>query len=790
MGPVRRQGAVVLGAATCPVADCTAASDPQTTRQVEGVDGEVELATFSFYVRASGTHEVQLDETRLVGFNGKSLFVSDSPLLAPSPTPSLAELDITKNNAITDADAWLLISTWTDLQRENLCIADTVAGHDLDGNGCIDVADVQVAMSRWGETTSKGTGAADPNAPAALVTFTVDSSGDEPDANPGDGQCWTNQGTCTLRAAIEESNSRPGSERIQFDIRNPNGSCPSLTIIEPADTLIIDDSPRNDGITIDGYTQCGASPNTNWVDGNAAIKIEIKGTKEEWVHGLLILSANNTVRGLSVYDWHRQVQIVGGSAHDNVIAGNFLGTNADNSHQSNLAGAEGEGINIRDNATYNTIGGAEPASRNIISGNDQDGVGLQGSGVDYNVVIGNYIGLQQDGVSRRSNKDGIDVAEGVAYNQIGGLNPGERNVIAGNRGDGIELSHDLATVGNQIVGNYVGLDAYGAQAMPNRDRGVTFEDLVNANYVYRNVIVGNNGHGVRFQTVLDNELYDNFIGVVPSGLEPDGVVPQARQVNDFIVMPNGINEYGDDGKSGVALFGGSQGNIVRNNVIAHHPEYGIHVQATSSYLNYSTCETYYNTFSQNSIYENDGVGIKLQKGTCDGTEYYANQQIQPPVIDQATTSLVTGQTCGDCKVEVFIADKAQVNDPGGDNEGEGKTFVAEGTADAAGNFSVSVGGVAEGQLVTATATDGSGNTSQFARNVIVAADPATPTQTPTNTPTHTPTSTPTQTPTQTPTNTPTHTPTSTPTQTPTSTPSAPTPVEGEARLHLPILLSE
>ncbi len=51
-------------------------------------------------------------------------------------------------------------------------------------------------------------------APSFAATFTVDSTSDGVDANPGDGACATKSGTCTLRAAVQESNARPGPDRI------------------------------------------------------------------------------------------------------------------------------------------------------------------------------------------------------------------------------------------------------------------------------------------------------------------------------------------------------------------------------------------------------------------------------------------------------------------------------------------------------------------------------------------------------------------------------------------------
>jgi CSLREA domain-containing protein len=53
-----------------------------------------------------------------------------------------------------------------------------------------------------------------PHGQALAVSFTVNSTADQPDANPGDGICRTASNTCTLRAAIMEANSSPGADTI------------------------------------------------------------------------------------------------------------------------------------------------------------------------------------------------------------------------------------------------------------------------------------------------------------------------------------------------------------------------------------------------------------------------------------------------------------------------------------------------------------------------------------------------------------------------------------------------
>lgn len=73
LGPVRRDGAVVLGAATCPVDRCEAALGEAVTRQDQGVYGRVELASLSFLAASPGNYALGLDGTQLVDPNGNLL---------------------------------------------------------------------------------------------------------------------------------------------------------------------------------------------------------------------------------------------------------------------------------------------------------------------------------------------------------------------------------------------------------------------------------------------------------------------------------------------------------------------------------------------------------------------------------------------------------------------------------------------------------------------------------------------------------------------------------------------
>jgi CSLREA domain-containing protein len=61
--------------------------------------------------------------------------------------------------------------------------------------------------------------------PVHAAGFTVNSTGDGSDANPGNGICATSGGVCTLRAAIQEANALAGADTITL----PAGTY-SLTI--------------------------------------------------------------------------------------------------------------------------------------------------------------------------------------------------------------------------------------------------------------------------------------------------------------------------------------------------------------------------------------------------------------------------------------------------------------------------------------------------------------------------------------------------------------------------------
>src|SRR5262249_40629751 len=134
------------------------------------------------------------------------------------------------------------------------------------------------------------------------------------------------------------------------------------------------------------------------------------------------------------------------------------------------------GVSVTASA-FNAIGGAGAGERNLISGNDLQGIRLLDA--VGNRVVGNLVGTTLSGDAALANGpeegagDGIRV-EGGKFNVIGGHTAAERNVVSGNFDDGIDLRD--GAFGNLVLGNYVGTDVTGTRALGNGADGVFLEN--------------------------------------------------------------------------------------------------------------------------------------------------------------------------------------------------------------------------------------------------------------------------------------------------------------------------
>ncbi len=238
------------------------------------------------------------------------------------------------------------------------------------------------------------------------------------------------------------------------------------------------------GITVDGYSQPGASPNTASIrePNNAVLQIAIDGRSgnRNSEGDLLTLSGDNiTVKGLS-----------------------FL----------NVIGPEQYGVNFRDDATGGQVSGCwiglHPDGETIAGGEIGIGVccgtggghviGTNGDGIDdraeFNVIVGhnvntiveeapdvrisgNFIGVLPSGLEAADSAELTegDAVEGaflpglvIGTNGDGTADADEGNIIGGMLDDVIEF-WDGENPGVIIAGNVIGVGIDGETPLPNLD---------------------------------------------------------------------------------------------------------------------------------------------------------------------------------------------------------------------------------------------------------------------------------------------------------------------------------
>ena len=466
--------------------------------------------------------------------------------------------------------------------------------------------------------------------PAHAKTFTVNYTGDGPDAVPGNGACNVIFGLCSLRAAIEEANAAAGADTINFNIF---GSGPHT--IAPDAPL-----PQITGpVAIDGYSQSGASPNALAVGNNAVLKIELSGINAgPDASGLMINASNTTVKGLVINQWDGSgVEIFGSEVEGNKVIGNFIGTTANGSGD---LGNGLHGVVISAAASDNTIGGTQTAARNIISGNDVNGVSILSA--QGNQVIDNYIGTDKNGTLDLGNsQSGVFIGGAATNNTVGGAGTAARNVISGNNGDGV-IIFGASAKSNKVMGNFVGTNASGTQDRGNSQSGIFISDapdntIGGATAGARNIISGNNGDGVGIFAggAKGNKVLGNYVGTDKNGSldlgnSQSGVMIFGAASDNTIggtetAARNIIS--GNEG-SGVAILTGAEDNRVTGNFIGTDVSgtsdlgndfHGVRIDGAANNMVGGTTAA-----ARNIISGNDQRGVTIEDAGATGNKVMGN----------------------------------------------------------------------------------------------------------------------------------------------------------------------
>lgn len=196
----------------------------------------------------------------------------------------------------------------------------------------------------------------------------------------------------SLRQAILNADASGTAQAIHFQLPSNQLTIQPVTALPEITVPIVIDATSQAGfagspiVTLDGSQHGAASP----------------------FHGLVIDAGASTIRGLTIENFPDDGILLKG-AGDSTIVGDAILSNGDT------------GVFLQ-GSVGNTIGGTASADRNVISGNAFVGVQIS-SGSSYNLVQGNFIGLDSTGMKPKGNGlDGVLISAS-SNNTIGGGPP-------------------------------------------------------------------------------------------------------------------------------------------------------------------------------------------------------------------------------------------------------------------------------------------------------------------------------------------------------------------------------
>jgi hypothetical protein len=339
-------------------------------------------------------------------------------------------------------------------------------------------------------------------APAAAAIFTVTTTADS--------------GAGSLRQAILDANASPGADTIAFAI--PGAGVQTIVL---ASAL----PPVTDVVTIDGYTQAGSSPNTLPLDqgSNAVLNVEVSGAAVTADTCLVYAADGGRIQGLTLNRCPLGTLQATGSV---TIAGNFIGTTpagtplTDGAPQNRGVYAYG-GLTAGAAITV-TIGGPNPAERNVIAGHTAFSLseGIRVYNFVNAVIQGNLIGVDASDSYAIANGVGIFCSSPGPVT-IGGSGPNDGNVVAGSLAMGIHLSTSLAPY--FVRGNFIGTNAAETRALGNAGGGI---DVVAG----QPVLIGGTNTGEA--NVIAYSGGGGF-NTLPGGITVSGLSPVAIRGNRF-----------------------------------------------------------------------------------------------------------------------------------------------------------------------------------------------------------------------------------------------------------------
>lgn len=366
-----------------------------------------------------------------------------------------------------------------------------------------------------------------PAAPAWAETFVVDRPSDESDHDLSDEICAIDEepdSGCTLRAAIQNVNRKIDAEgpgdTIEFAL--PGGD----PRIQPEKPL----PPIGDTVHIDGTSQPGFSGEpVVQIDGSKIARYPTPPPQPNgsptvnWPWGLDIRGVYSHLDAIKV-DHFQSALVVFYGAHGSRLTNSYIGTE-DPAVPSQERAVNGVWVKSTSDVT---IGGSTIAERNVIGGHWANVV-VSGKDASDNMVRNNYLGVAPDGRGLlRDSKFGV-----LNTNDEEGL--AARTSIVGNIIAQTEIGIRVVRSPNAIiVGNFIGVDRYGAARTPGdatygpSEGGIDIQNAPDAivgdhSPGFANVIAGAAQYGVRVIFGSKRAIVEgNHIGTNVSGNDIEG----------------------------------------------------------------------------------------------------------------------------------------------------------------------------------------------------------------------------------------------------------------------------
>ncbi len=520
----------------------------------------------------------------------------------------------------------------------------------------------------------------------------------------------------SFRQAIIDINAVPaaGPHNITFNIPASDANCVAASGVCTI-SLLTALPLITKTVVIDGYTQSGATANTNPpnLGTNASLRVEISALASVGTSIVLGVSGS-VVRGLIL---NRRVGIALTGTGGHLVEGNFIGTNAAGS--AGFAGAQ-NGVTVSTNSNNNLIGGTTPAARNVISGTNT-GILISSPSIPIvgTQIVGNLIGTNAAGTAAIANEVAIAFVQSGGKNTIiGGSTAAARNVISGNTSGIYDESFIIGTSSNNTIsGNYIGVDVSGLAALGNVQYGIATSSrgaVIGGTAPGAGNVIAASGTTANVQIAnRDVVVQGNWIGTGVSGTSaPTGFVPSAFRVP-------GIYVTGNVAVTGTQIGGTAAG---AGNVIAFNTGPGV---LLSDQIGNG------HSMLGNSIFSNAQLGINLYSPGSENSsgvtfndnsdsDFGVNGQQNFPVITSATSAgsvvgTLNSVASGTYRLEFFANAACDAS-----GYGEGKTFIGfqSVTTDGSGNanFNATFAALPVGQpVVSATATDSGGSTSEFSQ---------------------------------------------------------------------------